>query len=194
MIFEIFFRIFCFFLNIGPVGLTRNQPHKTGSFRGWAGADPAHPKVYYVQNVNSSSRSAYSRKGCRNGGRRSSGSLDKGVSVVIRRLNWLFRWCRWEERWPESITGKGRRILQRWERGRNDECFWRGGGWLVVGIATYGGSGGGEAGGGWNGGEREGEKNCRNRGRRAGFWPTFNPIFSFFRSSTEPVFISGGRG
>jgi len=34
------------------------------------------------------------------------------------------------------------------ERGRNGGCFRRGGGRLVVGIATCGGAGGGEAGSG----------------------------------------------
>jgi len=185
---------------IGPTKLALlgggpDQPNHLG----WAGADPAHPKVYYMQNVNYSSRSACSRNGCRNGGRRSSGSLDKGVSAVIRRLSWWFWWQIWEERWPESITGEGRRILQRWERGRNGDCFKRGGGWLVVGLATCGGAGGSS---GWwleqqgERGKRENSLQKRKREKQrgvAGFLSNLDPILSSLRPSNPPLFIGGRR-
>jgi hypothetical protein len=48
--------------------------------------------------------------------------------------------------------------------------------------------------GGWNGGERKGEKKLQKQGRKAVFFTTLNPIFSSIRSSTEPLFIGGGRG
>ena len=123
-----------------------------------------------------------------NEGCRRSGSLEAGVSAVIRRLCWWFWWRRWEEWWPESITGEGRRILQRWERGRNGDCFRNEGDQRVVGLATCGGAGGGS-----NGGGREGETNCRNEGRGAGFLPTLVPIFSSPRPGNPPLFIGGGR-
>jgi hypothetical protein len=99
-----------------------------------------------------------------NGGWRGSGSLKAGVSTVIKRLSWWFWWRFFEERWPESFTGSKGRLLQKWERRRNNGCFKRGGDRLVVGLANYGGAGGGEAGGGWNGGEREGEKKLQKLG------------------------------
>ena len=119
-------------------------------------------------------------------GWRRSGSLKAGVSAVIKRLSWWF-WRRfYEERWPESFTGRRGRLLQKWERGRDGGCFRCGGGRLVVGLATcvelvvalVGG---------WNGREREGEKkNCINRAEMLVFgrlW-TWNP----------PPFIGSGRG
>jgi len=65
----------------------------------------------------------------------------------------------------------------------------------VVGLATCGGETG------WGSGwwlerwrERERErKNCKNGAKRL-FFTTLNPIFSSIRSSTEPLFIGGGRG
>jgi len=107
-----------------------------------------------------------------NGGWRRSGSLEAGVSVVIKR----------KKRWPESSTGRKWRLLQKWERGRNSGCFRRRGGRLVVGIATCGGASGGEAGGGsgwwlewWR--ERERKNNCRNGGQRGWFLADFEPEF-----------------
>jgi hypothetical protein len=42
--------------------------------------------------------------------------------------------------------------------------------------------------------EREREKKCAKTGKKLVFWLTLDPIFSSLRSSTEPLFISGGRG
>jgi len=108
-------------------------------------------------------------------GWRRSGSLEAGVSAMIKRLSWWFwrRFC--EERWSESFTGRRGRLLQKWERGRNGGCFRRGGGRLVVKLATCGG-----ASGGWNGKEREGEKKLQKR-RVEGLvfsrlWTRFSPL------------------
>jgi len=82
----------------------------------------------------------------------------------------------WSGGWADGFGGvAGRKGGRSWspgkeerfcwgERGRNDDYFRRGGGRLVVGLATCGGAGGGS-----NNGEREGERNCRNGGRGAGF-------------------------
>jgi hypothetical protein len=110
-----------------------------------------------------------------NGGWRRRDSLDEGVSTMIRRLSWWFgRHC-WEERWPESFTGRRGRLLQKWEKGTNGGYFRYGGGRLVVRLATCGGAGGGEDGGGFGWWlerrkEREGEKKIvEMRGRGACF-------------------------
>ena len=104
-----------------------------------------------------------------------SGSLEARVSVVIKRLSWWFWWRFCEERWSESFTGRRGRFLQKWERGRNGGCFRRGGGRLVVKLATCGG-----AGGGWNGKEREGEKKLQKRGAEGlvfgRLWTRFSPL------------------
>jgi len=48
--------------------------------------------------------------------------------------------------------------------------------------------------GGWNGGEREGEKKLQKQGKKAGFWPTLDLIFSSLRPSNPPLFIGDARG
>ena len=72
------------------------------------------------------------------------------------------------------------------ERGRNGGCFRRGGGRIVVGIATSGGSSGGEAGGGpgwwlerWR--ERGGEKLQKQGQRSCFFFLILDPNFSSLR-------------
>jgi len=47
--------------------------------------------------------------------------------------------------------------------------------------------------GGWNGRER-GEKKLQKRGKKVGFWLTFDLIFSSLRPSNPPLFIDGGKG
>jgi len=78
--------------------------------------------------------------------------------------------------------------------GRNDGCFRHGSGRLVVGLATCGGETG------WGSGwwlerwrERGREKTAKT-GQKGCFFTTLNPIFSSIISSTEPLFIGGGRG
>jgi len=109
-------------------------------------------------------------------GWRRSGLLKEGVSAVIKRIRWWFWRCFYEERWLESFTWRRGRLLQKWERGRNDGCFRRGGGRLVVGIASCGAAGGGS--GWWLERRREREiKNCKNGGQRGWFLADFEPNF-----------------
>jgi len=74
-----------------------------------------------------------------NGGWRRSGSLKVGVLAMIRRLSWCFGQRRCKEWWPKSITEERRRMLQRWEGGRNDDYFRYGGRRLVV-LEMHGGT------------------------------------------------------
>jgi len=141
-----------------------------------------------------------------NGGWRRSGSHEAGVSAVIKRLSWWFwrRFC--EERWPESSTGRRWRLLQKWERGRNSGCFRRGGGRLVVGIATCGGASGGEACGGpgwWLEPRRErGREKLHKWGQRGCFSADFGPDFllpqamkcnPIYRRWKRAILSSGGK-
>jgi len=68
------------------------------------------------------------------------------------------------------------------------------GGCLVVVVVSCGGAGGGEA-RWWLEWRRErGKEKLQKRGWGAGFWPTFDPIFSSLRPLNPPIFIGGRRG
>jgi len=179
--------------NIGPKWLDRSRPRIFSFLVFWAGLDPAQTlglgqhwpgpdailiicRTWTVVHVLHATEMA-----AENGGWRSSDSLEAGVSAVIKKLGWWFwqRFC--EERWPESSAGRRWRLLQKWERGRNDSCFRRGGVRLVVGIATCGGASGGQAGGGsgwWLERWRErGREKLQKRGQRGWFLADFGPAF-----------------
>jgi len=168
---------------------------------GWAITGPAQmPCLIICRNVNSyCSRSACNRtvaEAADGRRRRLPGSV---VMTVIRRLSWWSGRRRCEERW-KSWRPVAEEAKEEEENGRG--CREEREGFTVaLGgrlVASCGGADGGktsdEGGGGWSSGEREGKKNCRNVGRRAGFWPTLDPIFSSFRPSTPPLFIGGWRG